>query len=67
VTYSVEERFVIPSWDRMIVPRPFTRGVVVLSEPITINPEEDRNHARVRIQEALHGITEQADTYWNSK
>jgi lysophospholipid acyltransferase (LPLAT)-like uncharacterized protein len=29
VTYSVEERFVIPSWDRMIVPRPFSRAVVV--------------------------------------
>ena len=67
VTYSVEERFVIPSWDRMIVPRPFTRGVVVLSEPITINPDEDRNNARVRIQDALNGITEQADTYWAAK
>jgi lysophospholipid acyltransferase (LPLAT)-like uncharacterized protein len=51
----------------MIVPRPFSRGVIVFSEPIAIPPDEDRNNARVRIQEALHGITEQADTYWDSK
>ena len=67
VTYSVEERFVIPSWDRMIVPRPFSRGVIVFSAPITIPADEDRNNARVRIQEALNGITEQADTYWDAK
>jgi lysophospholipid acyltransferase (LPLAT)-like uncharacterized protein len=67
VTYSVKERWVIPSWDRMIVPRPFSQGVVVFASPISISPTEDGENARVRIQEALHGITEQADTYWDSK
>jgi len=67
VTYSIEERWVIPSWDRMIVPRPFSRGVVVFAEPIKIGAEEDRNEARVRIQESLNCITERADGYWDSK
>ena len=67
VSYSIEERWVIPSWDRMIVPRPFSRGVVVFAEPIKIAAEEDRNEARVRIQESLNGITEKADGYWDSK
>jgi lysophospholipid acyltransferase (LPLAT)-like uncharacterized protein len=67
ITYSVEDRWVIPSWDSMIVPRPFSRGVVVFAPPISISPTEDGENARVRIQEALHGITEQADTYWDSK
>jgi hypothetical protein len=51
----------------MIVPRPFSQGVVVFASPISISPTEDGENARVRIQEALHGITEQADTYWDSK
>jgi lysophospholipid acyltransferase (LPLAT)-like uncharacterized protein len=67
VSYSIEERWVIPSWDRMIVPRPFSRGVVVFADPIKIAAEEDRNEARVRIQESLNGITEKADAYWDSK
>jgi lysophospholipid acyltransferase (LPLAT)-like uncharacterized protein len=66
VTYSVQERWVIPSWDRMIVPRPFSRGVVVFAEPLRVEPDEDRNEARVRIQESLNGITEKADAYWDS-
>lgn len=67
VTYSVKDRWVIPSWDRMIVPRPFSQGVVVFASPISISDTEDGENARVKIQEALHGITEQADTYWDSK
>jgi hypothetical protein len=66
VSYSVQERWIIPSWDRMIVPRPFSRGVVVFGEPLRISAEEDRNEARVRIQESLNGITEKADAYWDS-
>ncbi len=66
VSYSVQDRWIIPSWDRMIVPRPFSRGVVVFGEPLRISPEEDRNEARVRIQESLNGITEKADAYWDS-
>lgn len=66
VTYSVQERWVIPSWDRMIVPRPFSRGVVVFGEPLRVSADEDRNDARVRIQESLNGITEKADAYWDS-
>ena len=67
VSYSIEERWVIPSWDRMIVPRPFSRGVVVLADPIKIEADEDLNEARMRIQESLNFITERADGYWDSK
>ena len=67
VSYSVEERWVIPSWDRMIVPRPFSRGVVVFGEPLRVLADEDRNEARVRVQESLNRITEEADAYWDSK
>lgn len=67
LTYSVQNRWVISSWDKMIVPRPFSRGVVILGKAIKVTPEEDRNEARVRIQEAINGITEKADSYWDSK
>jgi lysophospholipid acyltransferase (LPLAT)-like uncharacterized protein len=51
----------------MIVPRPFSRGVVVFGEPLRVGADEDRNEARVRVQESLNRITEEADAYWDSK
>jgi lysophospholipid acyltransferase (LPLAT)-like uncharacterized protein len=48
----------------MIIPKPFSRGVAVIGNPIRIDVEEDREAARKRIQDALHEVTQQADSYW---
>jgi lysophospholipid acyltransferase (LPLAT)-like uncharacterized protein len=66
ITYSVQERWVIPSWDRMIVPRPFSRGVVVLGDLVRFSEGEDENAARLRVEEALNGITARADGHWDA-
>ena len=66
ISYSVQERWVIPSWDCMIVPRPFSRGVIVLGDVLSIGAGEDENAARLRVEEALNGITLQADGYWDA-
>ncbi len=66
MTYSAEKRWQLRSWDGMIIPKPFSRGVVILGEPIAVGPSEDQESARRRVQEALNGITEQADRYWDA-
>lgn len=66
ITYSVQERWVIPSWDRMIVPRPFSRGVIVVGNLVPVGEGEDENTARLRVEEALNGITSQADRHWDA-
>lgn len=63
-SYSTERRWQLSTWDRMIIPKPFSRGVAILGAPISVSQEEDREQARLRIQEALHEITEQADRHW---
>ena len=65
MSYSTEKKWQLSSWDGMIVPKPFSRGVVILGAPVNVAPEEDQEHARLRVQEALNAITEQADRYWN--
>ncbi len=64
VTYSTDERWVLPSWDRMIVPRPFSKGVVVFGELLTPTPDGDEEEFRLKIEESLNAITEQADAHW---
>lgn len=65
MSYSTEKKWQLSSWDGMLVPKPFSRGVIILGAPVRVAPDEDQEHARLRVQEALNAITEQADGYWN--
>ncbi|MBN1825926.1 MAG: lysophospholipid acyltransferase family protein [Candidatus Eisenbacteria bacterium] len=52
------------SWDLFLVPAPFARVAVVLGEPIRVPPElspEESEAYRVRIEEALTRVREEAD------
>ncbi len=67
MAYSTERHWQLRSWDRMIIPKPFSRGVAVVGNPIRISADEDREIARKRIQDALHEVTQQADQYWTAQ
>jgi lysophospholipid acyltransferase (LPLAT)-like uncharacterized protein len=51
------------SWDRFALPRPFSRAIVVTGVPLAVPPggEQDAEHHRRRIEEALHYVTELAE------
>ena len=51
----------LKSWDRFQIPKPFARGVLVFGEPLTVDPAEDWERARVRLQEALQRAEARAD------
>lgn len=52
------------SWDRMVVPYPFTRAVFIYGEPMTIARDEDIETARAKIEKALNALTELAEKFW---
>ena len=52
------------SWDRMIVPYPFTRAVFLYGDPITIARDEDVEAARMRVEREMNALAEKADNYW---
>jgi len=52
------------SWDRFLVPRPFSRGALVLGDPILVPPDlppEEFESWRVRVARALDEAANQAD------
>jgi len=57
---QTNRRWVLQSWDRMVVPKPFGRGVVVCSAPIRV-PREGRGDAVATIADALNAATSEAD------
>lgn len=43
VSYEVTRRIVINSWDKLIIPVPFCRGVLVFGDPLIISPDANEN------------------------
>lgn len=64
VTYSTARRRILRSWDRMLLPLPFSRGVFICGDLIEV-PRHLNNAAtetwRARIEEQLNALTAEAD------
>ena len=61
-TCSFRPRIVTRSWDRFLVPLPFTRGIGKIGAPIDLSDvSEDREGARRRVEDALTALTDSAD------
>lgn len=58
---QTSRRRVLPTWDRMVLPLPFGRGVLVCGPPITV-PREGWEACLPRIEAALTRVTDEADT-----
>ncbi|MEE8444443.1 MAG: lysophospholipid acyltransferase family protein, partial [Alphaproteobacteria bacterium] len=63
-SYSVRRRWVLGTWDRLVMPLPFTRGVFVFGEPVHVARDADakaRERARKLVEDRLNAITDEAD------
>ena len=57
----------VNSWDRMLIPRPFSSGYIVYGKPIHIdgqNRQLDIQQACLDLEDALNDITAEADTHF---
>ncbi|MCC6545454.1 MAG: lysophospholipid acyltransferase family protein [Nitrospirae bacterium] len=67
VTYGAEKAFVLKSWDRFIIPHPFTRVVVIYGEPVYVHrntSEEEIEEKRAELEKKLVEMTDKADQYY---
>jgi lysophospholipid acyltransferase (LPLAT)-like uncharacterized protein len=63
-SFSARSRYVFKTWDRFVLPLPFSRGVIVWGEPIFVAREADGNAletARLSVEAGLNAVTNQAD------
>ncbi len=64
VSFSARRRRVMTSWDRFILPLPFSSGVFLWSDPIEVSRDADDNEmeaARARLEESLNLVTNEVD------
>jgi len=70
VTFNASRRKIFNTWDRFLLPYPFSRGVFIWGEPIVVNPNGNRAHLeekRLLLERKLNELTEQADRYFNEE
>ncbi|NOR72831.1 MAG: DUF374 domain-containing protein [Mariprofundaceae bacterium] len=53
------------SWDHFYIPKPFTRGVFVYGEPLSVAADEDDGEALNRVQRAMDATQKAADSYFD--
>lgn len=69
VTFSARRRKFLSSWDRFLLPRPFSRVVAVFGEPFTVSPslrDDDFERERVRVERLLVALDETADSHYKT-
>jgi lysophospholipid acyltransferase (LPLAT)-like uncharacterized protein len=64
VGVSAARRWVVKSWDKFIVPKPFSRCVIVFGEPVFVAKDADetaQENARLELQERMHQAEAEAE------
>ena len=67
---SVEKKWVMRSWDHFQIPRPFSRAVVLVGEPIYVDADaadEQIEAAEKRIQLSLEQLLDRGDSWWGGQ
>jgi len=63
--FAAERCWRLKSWDRFIIPKPFSRAVFVYGEPIRVPAEGGEDEAYLqKIQKELDRVTEIAENYF---
>lgn len=60
-TASIRHGFVLDTWDRFVVPLPFSKGVFAWGEPIEVAEDAALDQARILLEERLNALTQAAD------
>jgi lysophospholipid acyltransferase (LPLAT)-like uncharacterized protein len=64
---SAKQYWLINSWDRYMIPKPFTSGVVSVGDPIYVSANANKNELeqkRLLVETSLKEITLQADKFF---
>ncbi len=68
VSFNASRRKIFKTWDRFLLPYPFSKGVFIWGDPIHIDPNGDRvylEERRIFLENRLNELTEKADHYFD--
>ncbi|MBI5598145.1 MAG: lysophospholipid acyltransferase family protein, partial [Deltaproteobacteria bacterium] len=66
VSFNASKKKTFRSWDSFILPFPFSKGVFICGEPISVDEKsgpDEMEAARTRLEDTLNKLTREADGY----
>jgi len=70
ITNSAENRWILSSWDRFLIPKPFSRAVIMVGKPIYVSAQstsEELEKKRMELENHLMELTKKADEYFHHR
>jgi lysophospholipid acyltransferase (LPLAT)-like uncharacterized protein len=61
IAFAAARKKRLRSWDRMIVPMPFTRALFLYGEPLAIPRDGDAESWRARVEQELNALADEAE------
>jgi lysophospholipid acyltransferase (LPLAT)-like uncharacterized protein len=58
--FAARKKWLLRSWDRMVVPRPFSRAIYLYSEPIVVPRDGDVEQWRAEIERRMNALADEA-------
>ncbi len=68
IAYSSKRRKVFGSWDRFLLPYPWSKGIIVYGRPMDVAPDLDEasiTEAKAALEAELNRVTEMADHHFD--
>jgi lysophospholipid acyltransferase (LPLAT)-like uncharacterized protein len=68
ITNSAKSRWTLSSWDRFLIPKPFSKVVIIIGEPIHVPLESappELEEKREELERRLLELTQDADKYFS--
>jgi lysophospholipid acyltransferase (LPLAT)-like uncharacterized protein len=65
IAFAGKKYKMLRSWDRMIIPMPFSRGLIVYGEPFVIPRDGDPEEWRLKLKQILDTLSEEAERLVN--
>jgi len=68
ITNSAKNRWNLSSWDRFLIPKPFSEAVIVIGRPIYVSSEsttEELEEKRKELEKRMLELTEKADGHFS--
>ncbi|MDQ6981816.1 MAG: lysophospholipid acyltransferase family protein [Mariprofundus sp.] len=65
VCYATKRHWRINSWDHFYIPQPFTRGVFVFGEVVSVSPDDNLDEALSSAQQAMDQAQNRADHFFD--
>jgi lysophospholipid acyltransferase (LPLAT)-like uncharacterized protein len=61
MAFAAKKYKLLRSWDRMIIPMPFSKGVCIYGEPMVVPRDADTEEWRLKVERKLNELSEEAE------